>query len=43
MKVAVRKMKPVTHRLELRRNGNFTIIDDALIQIQLDLRWHLKC
>ena len=29
MKVAVRKMKPVTHRLELRRNGNFTIIDDA--------------
>lgn len=29
MQVAVRKMKPVTHRLELRRNGNFTIIDDA--------------
>ncbi len=29
MKIAVRKMKPVTHRLELRRNGNFTIIDDA--------------
>ena len=29
MKVAVCKMKPVTHRLELRRNGNFTIIDDA--------------
>ncbi|MEE1237038.1 MAG: cyanophycin synthetase [Turicibacter sp.] len=29
MQVAVRKMKPVSHRLELRRNGNFTIIDDA--------------
>ncbi|MDB1768666.1 UDP-N-acetylmuramoyl-tripeptide--D-alanyl-D-alanine ligase, partial [Eggerthella lenta] len=29
MQMAVRKMKPVTHRLELRRNGNFTIIDDA--------------
>lgn len=29
MKVAIHKMKPVTHRLELRRNGNFTIIDDA--------------
>lgn len=29
MQVAIRKMKPVTHRLELRRNGNFTIIDDA--------------
>lgn len=29
MQTAVRKMKPVTHRLELRRNANFTIIDDA--------------
>ena len=28
-------MKPVTHRLELRRNGNFTIIDDAFNSNQL--------
>ncbi len=29
MQAATRKMKPVSHRLEIKRSGNFTIIDDA--------------
>ena len=29
MQIATRKMKPVAHRLEIKRSGNFTIIDDA--------------